>query len=80
MPLQEGNEYVKKLCHFHCKCKDDHECFVYTCRSHLYNHNRLDGMQLSCTCKQLDPYENQKANIKLDSPLEKYVDNIKKID
>ena len=54
---EEGKEYVKKLCHFYCKCKDDHEYFVYACRSHPYIHKRLDGMQLNCTRKHGDPYD-----------------------
>ena len=130
---EEGNEYVKKLCHFYCKCKDDHQYFVHTCKSHLCIYKRLDGMQLNCTCKDLGPYEifnfwvqlkylinfrvykicmknipanisqhlvplnnylkneltkceqffyffNQKVNIKLDNPLEKYMNNIRKVD
>lgn len=56
---EEGNEYIKKLCHFYCHCKEEHsveETFVLTCR-HSLIHRRMEGMQDKCTCKNLCLYE-----------------------
>ena len=39
-----SDKNVRKLCHLYCKCKDDHECFIYTSRSHSYIHKRIDGI------------------------------------
>ena len=25
---REENEYIKKICHFYCHCRDEHETFV----------------------------------------------------
>ena len=48
---EEVNENVKKLCHFHCHCKEKHKYFVYTCKGHPFINKRMDGMQHKCTCK-----------------------------
>ena len=53
----DGNSYVKRLYHFYCKCKDDHEHFVHTCKYRPYICKMLDGMRSSCGCKNLGPYE-----------------------
>ena len=53
----DGNSYVKRLYHFYCKCKDDHEHFVHTCKYRPYIGKMLDGMRSSCGCKNLGPYE-----------------------
>ena len=129
---KEGNEYLKKLCHFYCHCKEEHEYFVYICKGHPFINKRMGGMQHKWTCKILGSYEicnfcvqvkylinfraykicmrtipknmqqhlvplddflknemsfsepflvlsNQKVNIKLDNPLEKYMCNVKKV-
>ena len=54
---EEGNEYLKKLCHFYCECKEKHEYFVYTRKSHPFINKRMDEMQHKCTCKILGSYE-----------------------
>ena len=54
---EEGNEYVKKFCHFYCHCKEEHEHFVYTCEGHLFINKRMDGMKHKWTYKILEPYE-----------------------
>ena len=41
---EEGNEYVKKLCHFYCHRKEAHEYFIYTCIGHVFIKKRMDGM------------------------------------
>ena len=53
---EEGNEYVKSLCHFYCHCKEE-QYFIHTCKGYPLVNKRLDGMQEKCTCKSLGPYE-----------------------
>ena len=34
---EEGHEYVKKLlCHFKCKCKDNHLIYILSCKQHSF--------------------------------------------
>ena len=54
---EEDNEYVEKICHFYCHCKEEHQYFVYTCKGHPLIKKRIDGMQHKCTCKILGSYE-----------------------
>ena len=30
----EDHEYVKKLCHFKCKCNDSHLMYILSCEKH----------------------------------------------
>ena len=46
----EGNEYVKRLIHFHCKCADDHLLYVLFCKEHPYGSPSVPGMQNECKC------------------------------
>lgn len=50
---QERNEYVKKLCHFHCQCDDNHLLFVYTCKDHPFVASRIPEMALRCACTKI---------------------------
>ena len=34
----EGNEYVKKLINFKCKCNDEHVLCILFCENHRYGH------------------------------------------
>ena len=54
---QEGNAYIKKLCHFYCHCKEEHVYYVHTCTCHPLVHRRMQGMHEKCSCKFLGPYE-----------------------
>ena len=54
---EEGNGYMKKVCHFYCHCKEEHEYFVYTCKGHPFINKRMDGMQHRCTCTILGSCE-----------------------
>lgn len=47
---QEQNEYVKKICHFHCHCNDEHEMFVYSCKANPLIPARTHGTDTCCTC------------------------------
>ena len=33
---KERNSYIKHIIHFHCKCKEYHEIFVYFCSEHKF--------------------------------------------
>ena len=47
----EGNEYVKKLTHFHCKCKQKHLLYVLLCNKHPYGAGFIPQMEKKkCTC------------------------------
>ena len=41
---QDGNEYVKKFCHFYCHCKKEHVYYVHTCSCHPLVHRIMQGM------------------------------------
>ena len=45
----EGNEYVKKLTHFHCKCKDEHLLYILFCENYPYGHTQVLEDK-KCTC------------------------------
>ena len=45
----EGNEYVKKLTHFHCKCKDEHLLYILFCENYPYGHTPVLEDK-KCTC------------------------------
>ena len=47
----EGNEYVKKIIHFHYKCKGKHLLYVLFCEKHPYRPNPIEQMTgKRCTC------------------------------
>ena len=46
----EGNEYVKKLTHFHCKCKEKHLLYVLFCDKHPYGSALIPQMEKKYTC------------------------------
>ena len=54
---EEENVYEKKLCHFHCKCKNKHHIFILTWEKHLYVVDNIPNMEPRCTCPILDPDE-----------------------
>ena len=35
----EGNDDIKKVVYFHCKCKDKHRMYVSLCKDHPYGSN-----------------------------------------
>ena len=45
----EGNEYLKKLTHFHCKCKDEHLLYILFCENYPYGHTPVLEDK-KCTC------------------------------
>ena len=47
----------KKLCHFHCKCKNKHLIFILAWEKHLYVTDKIPNMEPRCTCPILDPDE-----------------------
>ena len=51
------DQYIKKLIHFYCKCKDKHKCFVSTCKEHPLLFSRLEAMSSECNCKNSGPFE-----------------------
>ena len=46
----EGNEYVKKLINFRCKCKNDHLIYVLFCKEHPYVSSPIPRMKEKCEC------------------------------
>lgn len=53
----EENKFVKKLIHFHCKCDDEREYFVLTCKSHPFLHPCLPKMYRECSYKYIELFE-----------------------
>lgn len=53
---EEANEYIKKLRHFYCYCKEEHQYFVLSCTGHPFINRRMEGMQGKWNCKVLGPY------------------------
>ena len=51
---REENEYIKKICHFYCHCRDEHETFVYTCKAHAFIATRVEGMDFQHRCEKRD--------------------------
>lgn len=48
---QEDNEYVKKIIHFHCRCKDKHLYFVLFCKDHPFGAHFSSTMEeKKCMC------------------------------
>ena len=41
----EGNEYMKKLTHFHCKCKEKHLLYVLLYNKHPYGSGFIPQME-----------------------------------
>ena len=46
----EGNEFVKKLTDFYCKCADEHLLHILFCKEHPYGSPSVPGMQKECKC------------------------------
>ena len=46
----EGNNYIKKLTHFHCKCKEDHALYALFCEKDPHGHVPTPEMENECTC------------------------------
>ena len=47
----EGNDYIKKAVHFHCKCKDKHRMYVLFCKDHPYGSNfNYQMIERKCLC------------------------------
>ena len=38
---EESNAYIKKIIHFHCKCKEKHEHLVLLCEIPLFSWNKF---------------------------------------
>ena len=54
----KGHEYVKKIIHFYCKCKEKHLIYVLTCGKHPYIGNPIPQMTgKKCTCATTCSYE-----------------------
>ena len=49
----EGNDYVKKLCHFKCKCNDSH-IYIVSCNEHPYVAAKIPEMDPGCNCSSID--------------------------
>ena len=45
----EGNEYVKKLSHFHCKCKEEHLLYVLLRKKHPHGYLPTPEIEKECT-------------------------------
>ena len=53
----EGNSYVKKLCHFYCKSTNDHDHILFILvRSPLYVQNAGRNAK-NCSCKNIGPFD-----------------------
>ena len=47
----EGSAYIKKVTHFHCKCKDKHRLYVLFCEDHPYGGNfNFQMTERKCLC------------------------------
>ena len=53
----EDNEYVKKLCHFKCKCNDSHIIYILSCNEHPYVAAKIPEMDPGCNCPPIDTLE-----------------------
>ena len=49
----ESHTYVKKLIHFHCKCKEKHFCHVLFCNEHSFGADFAASTEENkkCSCK-----------------------------
>ena len=47
---EEGHEYVKKLCHFKCKCTDSHPIYILSCKQHPFVAAIIPEMDPKCQC------------------------------
>ena len=54
---EEGNSYVIKMYHFYCKCKYVDEYIFNAYKYHPFIGKILNGMQSSCSCRNLGPFE-----------------------
>ena len=53
----EDHEYVKKLCHFRCKCNDSHIVYIFSCEKHPYVASKIPEMDPNCKCQSIDALE-----------------------
>ena len=53
----EGNEYVKKLYHFNCKCNDSHIVYILSCEKHPYVTSKISEMDPECKCPSIGALE-----------------------
>ena len=51
---EEGHEYIKKLCHFKCKCNDKHLVYVLSCKKHPFVAATIPEMDPKCQCPFID--------------------------
>lgn len=54
---EEENEYVKKFCHFHCKCKDEHIVYILSYEKYSYVAPKVPNMEPKCKCPVLDAHD-----------------------
>ena len=53
----EGNGYVKKLCHFYCKCNDQHLMHILFCEKYPYGSAHTPEMEEKCNCPFIGAYD-----------------------
>ena len=53
----EGHEYVKKRCHFKCKCKDNHLVYVLSCKQHRFVAAKIPEMDPKCQYLFIGPQD-----------------------
>ena len=53
----EGNEYVRKLCHFNCKYNDSHIVYILSCEKHPYVASNISEMDPKCKCPSIGALE-----------------------
>ena len=54
---EEGHEYVKKLCHFKCKCSDSHPIYILSCKQHPFVAAIISEMDPKCQCPFIGSYD-----------------------
>ena len=52
---EEGHEYVKKLCHFKCKCNDKHLNYALSCKKHPIVAAKIPEMDPKYQCLFIGP-------------------------
>lgn len=50
---EEREEYVTKLSHFHCKCKEKHLLLICFYENHPYSSDMLDLVEKECKCSSV---------------------------
>lgn len=54
---EEENEYIKKLCHFKCRCQDEHKIFILTCEEHPFIATKIPLVAPKCKFPLLASHE-----------------------